>query len=109
MLPGRDGWSVCEILRRERGDLPVLILTARDSIKDRVWELDLSADDYLPKPFDFRELLARVRALLRREHQHRSQLIRVADLEIDRRHRSVRRAEQPIALTPARVSAGRRC
>lgn len=104
MLPGRDGWSVCQTVRKERAGVPVLILTARDSIEDRVHGLELGADDYLAKPFDFRELLARVRALLRREHVHRSQVMRIADLEIDRHNRTVRRAGQAVSLTPHEYS-----
>jgi DNA-binding response OmpR family regulator len=66
MLPGRDGWSVCEALRLRRSPLPILMLTARGGVQDRVRGLNQGADDYLPKPFDFGELLARIRALLRR-------------------------------------------
>src|SRR4051794_25599793 len=66
MLPGRDGWSVCAALRGRRLTTPVLMLTARDAVDDRVRGFEAGADDYLPKPFDFAELLARVRALLRR-------------------------------------------
>ncbi len=104
MLPGRDGWSLCRTIRKERTGLPILILTARDSIEDRVHGLELGADDYLPKPFDFRELLARIRALLRREQVHRSQHLQIADLEIDRHNRAVRRAGQAVALTPHEYS-----
>jgi len=99
MLPGRDGWSVCEELRARRNRVPVLMLTARDTVKDRVRGLDLGADDYLPKPFDIRELLARVRALLRRDKIHKSRIIRVADLEIDCAQRRVRRAGVDIPLS----------
>ena len=72
MLPARDGWSVCEALRLRRNSIPILMLTARGSVQDRVRGLNFGADDYLPKPFDFTELLARVRALLRRDQLHKS-------------------------------------
>lgn len=80
MLPGRDGWSVCEELRSRRMRIPIMMLTARETTQDRVRGLDTGADDYLPKPFDFQELLARVRALLRRDKVNRTRVIRVADL-----------------------------
>jgi DNA-binding response OmpR family regulator len=83
MLPKMDGWQVCERLRSTRNQTPILMLTARDSIDDRVKGLDAGADDYLPKPFDFKELLARLRALSRRERVHRARLIKISDLEID--------------------------
>src|SRR5205823_3394283 len=67
MLPGMDGWSVCRSLREARNTTPILMLTARDTVEDRVRGLEGGADDYLPKPFDFKELLARVEALSRRE------------------------------------------
>ncbi|MFN3652148.1 MAG: response regulator transcription factor [Armatimonadota bacterium] len=100
MLPGRDGWSVCEALRRRRSTTPVLMLTARDAVEDRIQGLEIGADDFLPKPFDFRELLARVHALLRRDKVHRARVIRVADLEIDTVARAVRRAGETVHLTP---------
>lgn len=99
MLPKRDGWSVCSELRARKVVTPVLMLTARDAVQDRVRGLEIGADDYLPKPFDFAELLARVRALLRRDKIHRAQVIRIADLEIDTGARVVRRAGQEIHLT----------
>ena len=104
MLPGLDGWQVCRALRQGRDTTPILMLTARDSVPDRVRGLELGADDYLPKPFDFSELLARVQAVLRREHVHKSRLIQVADLEVDTRLRQVTRAGQEIALTPREYS-----
>ncbi len=91
MLPRRDGWSVCEALRARRCRTPILMLTARDTVADRVRGLDAGADDYLPKPFDFQELMARVRALLRRDKIHRTRMIRVGDLEIDTAKRRVTR------------------
>jgi DNA-binding response OmpR family regulator len=100
MLPRRDGLSVCETLRARRNTVPILMLTARDAVEDRVRGLESGADDYLPKPFDFNELLARVRALLRRDRIHKARVIRVADLEIDTSARQVRRAGRAIALTP---------
>jgi two-component system copper resistance phosphate regulon response regulator CusR len=99
MLPKMDGWRVCEELRRHRSRVPILMLTARGALEDRVRGLETGADDYLPKPFEFPELLARVRALLRRDKMHRSRVIRVADLEIDTVQRRVTRAGVPIGLS----------
>jgi DNA-binding response OmpR family regulator len=99
MLPGVDGWGVCERLRARRDTTPILMLTARDAVRDRVRGLEMGADDYLPKPFDFEELLARVRALLRRGVIHRTRTIRIADLEIDTGARRVTRAGRLVALT----------
>ena len=99
MLPKLDGWGVCAALREARSATPILMLTARDSVQDRVRGLELGADDYLPKPFDFTELLARVRALLRRDRLHKSRVIHIADLEIDTATRLVRRAGKEITLT----------
>jgi len=99
MLPGRDGWSICEELRGLKHRVPILMLTARDSIQDRVRGLDSGADDYLAKPFDFRELMARVRALLRRDKIHRTRIIRVHDLEIDTAQRRVVRGGAEIHLS----------
>jgi two-component system copper resistance phosphate regulon response regulator CusR len=100
MLPGRDGWRVCEALRLRRNPLPILMLTARGGVEDRVRGLNAGADDYLPKPFDFNELLARVRALLRRDQIHKSRVIQIADLEIDPSTRQVRRGGRELLLTP---------
>lgn len=83
MLPGIDGWSICEKLRAKRISTPILMLTARDTVQDRVRGLELGADDYLPKPFDFDELLARVRALIRRDKVSKGKVLRIAHLEID--------------------------
>ncbi len=100
MLPQRDGLDVLTSLR-SRGDLtPVLILTAKDTVDDRVLGLDSGADDYLVKPFAFTELVARVRALLRRGPQGEMQRIRVAGLDIDVRTRHVTRDDVAIDLTP---------
>src|SRR6266403_301168 len=83
MLPGQDGWSICAALRSRRRPVPILMLTARDALEDRVRGLDAGADDYLPKPFEFAELRSRVRALLRRDKVNRTLVIEVADLTID--------------------------
>ena len=99
MLPGIDGWSICETLRAERDRTPILMLTARAAVQDRVRGLETGADDYLPKPFDFSELLARVQALLRRDKMHKTRLIRIADLEMDTTSHRVTRSGQEIALT----------
>jgi two-component system copper resistance phosphate regulon response regulator CusR len=99
MLPGADGWSILEVLRRERPETHVLFLTARDAVADRVRGLDLGADDYLVKPFAFSELLARIRAILRRGPAPDPTFWRVADLELDLcRHRATR-AGKPLDLT----------
>ncbi len=99
MVPGLDGWQVCEALRAQGSQLPILMLTARDAVTDRVRGLDLGADDYLPKPFEFPELLARVRALLRRDRVHRSRVIQVDDLIIDTGQRRVTRAGVEVGLS----------
>ena len=99
MLPIKDGWQVCEELRESGSRVPILMLTARDGVGDRIRGLDLGADDYLPKPFDFGELLARVRALLRRDRVHRTRLIRIGDLVIDTAQHKVTRAGQEIGLS----------
>jgi len=100
MLPGRDGWSILASLRRSGRETPVLFLTARDSVGDRVQGLELGADDYLVKPFAFSELLARVRSILRRGPNRQPELLRVRDLELDLpRHRATR-AGQRLELTP---------
>ena len=99
MLPGRDGKSICRSLRARGVSTPVLMLTALDAVDDRVGGLEMGADDYLVKPFAFPELLARIRALLRRDHVYKGTVIRIADLEIDRNYRTVRRGGKEIALT----------
>lgn len=100
MLPTRDGLSLLTELRRAGRTTPVLLVTARDEIDDRVRGLDLGADDYLPKPFAFAELLARVRALIRRAGDRSPDRYRVADLECDVRQRRVTRGARRLDLTP---------
>src|SRR3989338_8514852 len=100
MLPKLDGWQVLAGLRRARREMPVLFLTARDHVEDRVKGLELGADDYLVKPFAFAELLARVRTLLRRgSRNHEPQHLRAADLELDLLRRRVSRGGRHIDLT----------
>jgi len=104
MLPDVDGFDVCRRIR-ERGQwAPVLMLTARDAVRDRVDGLDSGADDYLTKPFAFAELLARLRALARRGRQERQAVLSVGDLTLDPATRIVRRGEETIALTPKEFS-----
>jgi two-component system copper resistance phosphate regulon response regulator CusR len=100
MLPGRDGWSVLEELRRAGRQTPVLFLTARDTVHDRVKGLELGADDYLVKPFAFAELLARVRSVLRRGPPRPPEAVRVADVELDLLRRRATRAGKRLDLTP---------
>jgi two-component system, OmpR family, copper resistance phosphate regulon response regulator CusR len=105
MLPGIDGWQVLEGVRRSGKEMPVLFLTARDSVDDRVKGLELGADDYLVKPFAFSELLARVRTLLRRGGTSKeSEFLRAADLELDLLRRRVARAGKKIELTSKEFS-----
>jgi DNA-binding response OmpR family regulator len=99
MLPGRDGLGVLRSLRERSIDTPVLVLTARDALPDRVRGLDLGADDYLTKPFAFEEFLARVRALLRRAAARRDPVLRVGDLTLDPATRAVARGRRRITLT----------
>ncbi len=99
MLPRRDGLSVLRTLRERHVDTPVLLLTARDAVPDKVTGLDLGADDYLTKPFAFEEFLARVRALLRRGAGRRAPVLRLADLVLDPATREVRRGARRITLT----------
>lgn len=99
MLPGADGLEVLREIRRAEKETAVLIITARDSIEDRVKGLDAGADDYLVKPFSLDELTARVRALLRRANQVRDPMLRVGDLELDTKRRSARRGGVELELT----------
>jgi two-component system, OmpR family, response regulator len=99
MLPGIDGFATCRRLREQGIGTPVLMLTARNAVSDRVAGLDGGADDYLAKPFSFAELLARVRALARRPSTQRAPVVEVGDLRLDLAARRVWRSEQEIALT----------
>ena len=99
MVPGMDGWTVCKRLRDRRDTTPILMLSARDEVDDRVKGLEIGADDYLPKPFAFAELKARIAALLRRERTQRRRVLRIADLTIDTDAREVMRGGKPVALT----------
>jgi two-component system copper resistance phosphate regulon response regulator CusR len=99
MLPGLDGWGVLRAIRAAGKTMPVLFLTARDQVEDRVKGLELGADDYLVKPFAFSELLARVRSLLRRGKATEPEILRAADLELDLLRRRVTRAGRRIELT----------
>ena len=99
MLPGIDGFEVAHRLRKSQNQTPILMLTARDAVEDRITGLDHGADDYLTKPFEFRELLARLRALLRRSGELRPAQITVADLVLDTGAQSVSRAGRNIPVT----------
>ncbi len=98
MLPGMDGLEVCRRLRAG-GPVPIMILTAKDTLNDRIQGLDMGADDYMVKPFNLDELLARIRALLRRAQPARPQVLRFADLELDTGTRQATRGEKVIPLT----------
>lgn len=100
MLPGKSGYDIVRELRREGHEVPVLLLTARDSKEDVVRGLDAGADDYLTKPFSFDELLARLRALLRRGGSQRQERLVYDDLELDRLRHTAGRGGQPLDLTP---------
>ncbi|WP_040765748.1 response regulator transcription factor [Tsukamurella sp. 1534] len=106
-MPRVDGLEVCRRLRSAGDDLPILVLTARDAVSDRVSGLDAGADDYLPKPFALEELLARMRALMRRtapDNGADSEVLRFEDLSLDPATREVRRGERPISLTRTEFS-----
>ncbi|MFL6437783.1 MAG: response regulator transcription factor [Terriglobales bacterium] len=103
-LPRMDGVQILRRIRSQNNNLPVLVLTARNKVEDRVTLLDLGADDYLVKPFSFSELSARVRALLRRRSRPIEQILRVADLELSRVDRRVTRAGKQIELSPKEYS-----
>jgi DNA-binding response OmpR family regulator len=99
MLPGKDGVEVCRALRNRRVRTPVLMLTARDALEDRVLGLDSGADDYLVKPFEVDELRARLRALLRRDSGTKTGILQIGDLQLDPALHTVKRNGQPIELT----------
>jgi DNA-binding response OmpR family regulator len=99
MIPGPDGFEVCRTLRQSGSNMPVLMLTARDALEDRVTGLDTGADDYLTKPFEVSELLARVRALLRRGHILQLPNIQIGDLVLETRSRTVARAGKSVSVT----------
>src|SRR3989338_2291137 len=99
MLPKKDGISLCRELRSRKIDTPILMLTAKDKVGDKVLGLDGGADDYLTKPFAFEEFLARIRALLRRQRIDKSTLLKIADLELDQLTHKVNRAGKEIVLT----------
>lgn len=100
MLPRKDGWEVVAELRRDEVRTPILFLTARDSVRDRVKGLELGADDYLVKPFAFPELLARIRSVLRRAPQQQPEDLRIEDLELDMERHKAMRSGVPLNLTP---------
>src|ERR1700722_20175737 len=100
MLPKIDGLTLLKQWRREGMNAHILVLTAKGSIEEKVHGLDLGADDYLTKPFQWEELLARLRALIRRTHQAKDPVLRILDLEIDTASRTIKRAGQVIHLTP---------
>ena len=99
LLPQKDGWEVVQEFRGKNSQTPILFLTARDSVRDRVKGLDLGADDYLVKPFAFPELLARIRSLLRRSPMQTERVLRIEDLEIDTQRNRATRAGVPLNLT----------
>jgi DNA-binding response OmpR family regulator len=99
MIPAPDGFAVCRELRKSGQRMPILMLTARDAVEDRIAGLDHGADDYLTKPFEFRELLARLRALLRRTGELRPEKITIADLVLDTGGQSAKRAGRQVTLT----------
>jgi two-component system copper resistance phosphate regulon response regulator CusR len=100
MLPGKDGWEICEGLRNAGVTTPILMLTARDDVPDRVKGLNLGADDYLVKPFDFAELEARMHALARRESARKESVLHVDDLSLDTGTHTAARAGKQLSLTP---------
>ena len=99
MIPIKDGFEVCKEIRNNNILTPIIMLTAKDTTEDKVRGLNAGADDYLSKPFAFKELLARIQALLRRNNQYKTQILKVADLELDIDSRRVFRADTEIILT----------
>lgn len=99
MLPGKDGIEICNEIRGRNILTPILMLTAKDSLEDKIQGLDVGADDYLTKPFAFEELLARIRALLRRNQSYKTKTLKAADLELDPTARTVTRAGKQIPIT----------
>lgn len=99
MLPGKDGIFVCKELRKKKHMIPILMVTARDAVDDKVTGLDAGADDYLTKPFAFEEFLARVRSLLRRQHKVKTTVLKLADLELNQISHHAQRSGKPIKLT----------
>lgn len=99
MLPCKDGISICRELRSKKNDVPILMLSAKDELKDKVRGLDAGADDYLTKPFAFEEFLARLRALLRRKRQDKVITLKMADLELNQRTHKLTRQGKEIILT----------
>jgi two-component system copper resistance phosphate regulon response regulator CusR len=104
MLPQRDGWSILSELRQAGKQTPVLVLTARDNVRDRVKGLQMGADDYLVKPFAFSELLARIHSILRRTSGSQPEAFRIADLEIDLVRNKASRSGQRVDLTPKELA-----
>ena len=104
MMPKMNGIDVCKKLRADDNHTPIILLTAKDQTKDIVRGLDAGADDYVPKPFSFEVLLARIRAILRRPHEKLAEVLTVEDLELDTTNRSVKRAGKTIPLTSKEFS-----
>lgn len=104
MMPEKDGFQVLEELRAEEVRVPVLMLTARGEVENRIKGLDLGADDYLHKPFSMAELLARIRALLRRSHEQASPYLVVGNIRLDTNTRTVTLNDEPVSLTPKEFS-----
>jgi DNA-binding response OmpR family regulator len=104
MLPDMDGLALCRVIRSKKIQTPILMLTARSAVEERVKGLDAGADDYLPKPFAFEELLARIRSLMRRKSNEKVTTLKVADLELDILRHTVKRAGNEITLTAKEYS-----
>jgi two-component system copper resistance phosphate regulon response regulator CusR len=100
MLPKLDGFQVCKIIREKNINTPVLMLTAKDTTKDKIKGLNIGADDYLPKPFDMDELLARIKAIIRRNSTIKTNVIRIGQYQIDLENRTIFKNDKKIELTP---------